>query len=328
MPDQLCSMSEAIRDALDEALELDESVVLLGEDIGDEAGGGVFHCTSGLSTKYGNRVRSTPIAEEAIVGAAVGAAIGGMRPVVEIMFMNFMHGAMDQLCNHAAKLRYMSGGQTNVPMTVRVTGFGPGLAAQHSETLEAWFCHTPGLKVVVASNPQDAKGLLLSCIFDDDPCLFIENPRLSRGPVSPPPTNRVPIGKATVRREGSDVTVVTYGNAVRDVDDVAARLGEDGVDVEVIDLRTLVPWDYSTVFESVTKTRRVVVVQSSVRAFGVGGEIASRINEDLFHSLDAPVARIGARFGPVPYNARLGAASLFSSQDLENAVRATVQYRR
>jgi pyruvate/2-oxoglutarate/acetoin dehydrogenase E1 component len=222
------SFTDAYRMALDEALESDPSVLLLGEDIGDKEGGGVFKVTKGLSTKYGaHRVRTTPISEQAILGAAVGAALAGMRPVAEIMLMNFITVAMDQIVNHAAKLRFMSGGQTGVPITIRTrTGAGAGTAGQHSDMLEAWFAHVAGIKVVVPSTPADAKGLLSSCIFDDDPCLFIEDglTRALTGP-APPPGHRVPLGKAHVARSGSDVSVIGYGRPLRDTLVIAERLG-------------------------------------------------------------------------------------------------------
>ena len=221
------NMVQAIQLALDDAMSRDKSVVVLGEDIADLQGGGVFKCTAGLSTKYGtDRVRSTPIAEQAIMGAAVGAALGGMRPVAEIMLMNFMTVGMDQIINHAAKLRFMTGGQTHVPLTIRTaTGAGFGTAGQHADYLESWFAHTAGLKVVAPSNPADAYGLMLSCIFDDDPCIVIENLPLYFVPgAAPVPGERVPIGKAKVVREGNDVTVITYSRTMLEVLAVAEAL--------------------------------------------------------------------------------------------------------
>src|SRR6185369_7211016 len=211
---------QAVNLALDEAMGLDPNVILLGEDIADGQEGGIVGVTKGLSTKYGNsRVRSTPIAEQAIIGAAIGAAIVGMRPVAEIMLMNFTTVAMDMIVNHAAKLRYMSGGQTHVPLTIRtMTGAGFGTGGQHADYLEAWFAHTAGMKVVAPSSPADAYGLMLSCIFDDDPCIFVENLPLYFAPGTPPvPGERVPIGKAKVVREGTDVTVISYSRTLHDV---------------------------------------------------------------------------------------------------------------
>ena len=270
---QTMSFTDAYRMALDEALESDPSVLLLGEDIGDKEGGGVFKVTKGLSTKYGaHRVRTTPISEQAILGAAVGAALAGLRPVAEIMLMNFITVAMDQIVNHAAKLRFMSGGQTGVPITIRTrTGAGAGTAGQHSDMLEAWFAHVAGIKVVVPSTPADAKGLLSSCIFDDDPCLFIEDglTRALTGP-APPPGHRVPLGKAHVARSGSDVSVIGYGRPLRDTLVIAERLAQEGIQVEVVDLRTVSPLDTDGVLKSVAKTRRAVVVHEAPRSFGVG----------------------------------------------------------
>jgi pyruvate/2-oxoglutarate/acetoin dehydrogenase E1 component len=320
---------EASNLALAEALAIDPTVILLGEDIADDQGGGVFHVTAGLSTKYGtDRVRSTPISEQAIMGAAVGAALGGLRPVAEIMLMNFMAHAMDQFANHAAKLRFMSGGQTPVPLTVRTaTGAGGQFGAQHSDMLEAWMAHLPGCKVVVPSNPADAYGLLLSCIFDDDPCLIIENTMLyfsGASGSSPEPGARVPLGVANVVRAGSDITVVGYGRPLLDSIGVAQELADEGVSVEVIDLRTVAPYDERCVLESVAKTKRAVIVHEGVRRHGVGAEIAARINEELFGELAAPVGRVGAAFSPVPYAANLEAAYYPGATAVMAAARAAL----
>jgi pyruvate dehydrogenase E1 component beta subunit len=322
------TFAEASNLALAEAMETDPTVILLGEDIADEQGGGVFKVTAGLSTKYGvERVRSTPISEQAIMGAAVGAALAGMRPVAEIMLMNFMAVAMDQFANHAAKLRFMSGGQTPVPLTVRTaTGSGAGFGAQHSEMLEAWLAHLPGCKVVVPSNPADAYGLLLSCIFDDDPCLIVENTLLYFGGASgpaPAPGTRVPLGVADVVRPGTDVTVIGYGRPLQDALGVAQQLARKDVSVEVIDLRTVAPWDEQTVLESVAKTKRAVVIHEGVRKHGVGAEISARIHEELFSELAAPVGRVGAKFSPVPYAMSLEAVFYPSTTDLMAAIGAT-----
>jgi pyruvate dehydrogenase E1 component beta subunit len=310
--------------ALDEAMAADERVIVLGEDIGDEQGGGVFKITKGLSTKYGrNRVRSTPISEQAIIGAAVGAAIAGMRPVAEIMLMNFVTVAMDQIVNHAAKLRFMSGGQTHVPLVIRTTtGAGVGFGGQHSDMLEAWFAHVPGLRVVMASNPADAKGLLLSAIEDDDPVILIEN-ILSYRTTGPAPEAgfRVPLGKAAITRQGSDVSVVTYGRAVVDALAVAERMAGEGISVEVIDLRTIAPFDEATVFASVVKTRRAVVVHEAVRAYGTGAEVSARVHEELFDTLKAPVGRVGSHFSPVPFSPPLEKAWIYTQDQIAEAIR-------
>ncbi|GAA0636064.1 hypothetical protein GCM10009547_45350 [Sporichthya brevicatena] len=293
----------ALRNALDIALGLDEKVILLGEDIADPAGG-VFKVTNGLSTKHGaHRVRTTPIAEQAIVGASIGAALGGYRPVAEIMFFDFVTVAMDQLVNHAAKLRYMTGGATPVPLTVRTTVGSSRFGAQHAQELEAWFMHVPGLKVVMPSTPSDAKGLLLSCIFDPDPCLFVEHSNLLFSPKEEVELAdyRIPLGRAAVRREGRDLTAITYGAQVRTVLKAAEKLAEQGVEIEVIDLRTLSPWDSETVLASVARTRRAAVVHSATTTAGPGAEIAAVISSELFGGLDGPVLRLGGTDTPVPF---------------------------
>lgn len=325
---QTMSFTDAYRMALDEALESDPGVLLLGEDIGDKEGGGVFKVTKGLSTKYGaHRVRTTPISEQAILGAAVGAALAGMRPVAEIMLMNFVTVAMDQIVNHAAKLRFMSGGQTGVPITIRTrTGAGAGTAGQHSDMLEAWFAHVAGMKVVVPSTPADAKGLLSSCIFDDDPCLFIEDglTRALTGP-APPPGHRVPLGKAHVARSGSDVSVVGYGRPLRDTLVIAERLAQEGIQVEVVDLRTVSPLDTDGVLKSVAKTRRAVVVHEAPRSFGVGAEVAARIQEHLYGQLAAPVLRVASRDVTVPFAKVLETEYLYKPTEIESAIRRTLE---
>jgi pyruvate/2-oxoglutarate/acetoin dehydrogenase E1 component len=327
---QTISFTDAYRLALEESMAADPTVVLLGEDIGDEDGGGVFKVTKGLSTKYGRaRVRTTPISEQAIVGAAVGAALAGMRPVAEIMLMNFITVAMDQIVNHDAKLRFMSGGQTAVPLTIRTrTGAGGGTAGQHSDMLEAWFAHVAGIKVVVPSSPADAVGLLSSCIFDDDPCLFIEDSmtRTQTGP-RPPAGHRVPLGKANVVREGSDVSVVSYGRPIRDALAIADKLQQEGISVEVVDLRTISPLDTQTVLNSVGKTRRAIVVHEAPRSFGVGAEVAARIQEHLFSDLKAPVLRVASRDVTVPFARVLEQEYLYKPSAIEAAIRRTLEIR-
>lgn len=324
------NMVQAIALALDDAMALDPTVLALGEDIADEQGGGVFKCTAGLSTKYGTeRVRSTPIAEQAIVGAAVGAALAGMRPVAEIMLMNFMTVAMDQIVNHAAKLRFMTGGQTHVPLTIRTTtGAGFGTGGQHADYLEAWFAHTAGLKVVAPSNPADAYGLLLSCIFDDDPCIFIENLPLYFVPGEPPvPGERVPLGKARIVRQGSDVTVISYSRTLGDVLEVARKFEAQQVSVEVIDLRSIRPLDMETVCASVARTGRAVVAHEAQVDFGVGAEIAARLQQELFGRLKAPVGRVGAARSPVPYSKTLEAAFVPTRERIAAAIQESLNPR-
>ncbi len=319
---------QAVNQALDEAMGLDPNVILLGEDIGDEEEGGVVGVTRGLSSKYGKaRVRTTPISEQAIIGAAIGAAIVGMRPVAEIMLMNFTTVAMDMIVNHAAKLRFMSGGQTHVPLTIRtMTGAGFGTGGQHADYLEAWFAHTAGIKVVAPSCPADAYGLMLSCIFDDDPCLFIENMPTYWNPGAPPVAGqRIPLGKANVLRAGGDVTVVSYSRTVADCVAVADKLAKDGVNVELIDLRTIAPYDAETVLASVGRTKRAVIVHEAVKPFGVGAEIAARINEELFGQLKAPVQRVGAAFSPVPFARPLESEFVPTQARIEAAIRQALR---
>ncbi|MEE4537312.1 MAG: pyruvate dehydrogenase complex E1 component subunit beta [Erythrobacter sp.] len=325
------TMTQALNQAIDEAMAADEGVILLGEDVGAKQGGGVFKVSAGLTEKYGEqRIRATPISEQAIVGAAVGAALAGMRPIAEIMLMNFVAVAMDQIVNHAAKLRFMSGGQTNVPLVIRTTtGVGVGFGGQHSDMLEAWFAHVPGMTIVTASNAADAKGLMRSAIEYDDPVIFIEN-ILCYGLKSEDPgkDHRVPIGKAAVAREGSDCTIVTYGRTVLDALEVAGQLEGDGVSVEVIDLRTIAPYDEEAVLASVRKTGRAVVLHEAVRAFGTGAEIASRITETLFGELKAPVQRSGGTFSAVPMASALEQEWLPKKEAIAAAVRRTMDWRR
>jgi pyruvate/2-oxoglutarate/acetoin dehydrogenase E1 component len=318
---------QAINLALDDAMAADPSVIVFGEDVGDAEEGGVCGVTKGLSGKYGDaRVRSTPISEQAIIGAAIGAAIAGMRPVAEIMLMNFTTVAMDMIVNHAAKLRFMSGGQTHVPMVIRtMTGAGMGSGGQHSDYLEAWFAHVAGIKVVAPSNPADAYGLMLSCIEDEDPCLYIEHLMSYWTPGAAPERGvRVPIGKARIARAGADVTVITYSGMVAPCLGVADKLAGEGISVEVIDLRTISPWDAEAVMTSVTKTRGAVVVHEAVRSFGVGAEIAATIGERLFGVLRAPIQRVGSAYCAVPFSKPLEAAFMPDQARIEAAIRKTL----
>ncbi len=320
------NMIQAINMALDDALAANPDVLVFGEDVADAQDGGVIGVTKGLSTKHGDlRVRSTPISEQAIIGAAIGASLVGMRPVAEIMLMNFTTVAMDMIVNHAAKLRFMSGGQTHVPITIRtMTGAGFGNGGQHSDYLESWFAHTAGLKVVIPSTPADAYGLLLSCIDDPDPCLFIENIPLYFNPGAPPERGkRVPLGVANIVREGKDATIITYSRQVFDALAVAEKLGKEGKSVEVVDLRTISPIDYKTVMASVGKTRRAVVMHEATSNCGVGAEVSSRIHEALFSQLRAPVQRLGSAFCAVPFSKPLETAFVPSQEQLEAALRRT-----
>lgn len=293
---------QAINRALVESMTDDPGVILLGEDIA--AAGGPFGVTRGLLDRFGEqRVRDTPISEAAMSMATVGAALSGVKPVLEIMFMDFMTFTMDALVNQAAKARFMFGAQASVPMVVR-TPHGGGISAgpQHSQCLEAWFAHVPGLKVVCPSSPADAYGLLKSAIADPDPVVFVENKALYalKGQVPDEPFS-LPIGKANVTREGSDVTFVSYGAMVGQALKAAEMLDAQGISAEVIDLRSIQPWDESTVLESLRKTHRLLIAHEAVESFGVGAEIAARMADIGFDELDAPIVRVGAPFVPVPF---------------------------
>ena len=301
-------MVAAITEAIDIALGEDPDVFILGQDIADPAGG-VTKATAGLSTKHGlERVRPTPISEQAIIGAAIGASLNGMKPIAEIMINDFSMVCMDQIANHAAKLRYMSGGRTSVPMVIRTVTAGNmgNFAAQHSQSLEAWFAHTPGIKVLAPSTAADAKGLLLSAIADPDPVLVLEPMRCYYVPDEVPVGRyEIPIGKAAVRREGSDVTLISYGWCSVEANAAAEALAEKGVNAEVIDLRSLVPLDIETCVASVQKTGRCVIAHAAVEFSGFGAELAAKLSEDLHGQLKAPIKRVGARYTPVPFTPSL-----------------------
>lgn len=317
---------KALNWALDDAMAADQNVIIFGEEVADPEGGGIVKVTAGLSSKYGARVRSTPISEMAFTGAAVGAAVGGLRPVVEIMLMNFVAVCMDQITNHAAKLRFMSGGQTHVPMVIRtMTGSGLQNAGQHSDFLEAWFCHTPGIKVVMPSNPADAYGLMRGAINDDDPVIFVEHLGSYWTPGAAPTRGTVmPLGKANVAKSGKDVTLIGYSRSMVDIPVVAAKLEQEGVSCEIIDLRTVSPLDTDTILTSVKKTGRAVVVHEAVKSFGVGAEVSARIHENLFRELKAPVQRVASQDSPVPFAKQLETAFMYSHADIEQAVRRTL----
>jgi len=293
----------AVNQALHEEMSRDENVVLLGEDVGRS--GGAFGATRGLFDKFGpERVIDTPISEAAIVGLGAGAALMGLRPVVEIMFMDFITLCMDALVNQIAKVKFMTGGQYECPVVIR-TPCGGGLNAgpQHSQSLEAWLAHVPGLKVVMPSTPEDAKGLLKSAIRDDSPVVVVENKALYslKGEV-PEEEYLTPIGKAIIRRTGRDVTVVATSRMVHVSLSVAEEMSKKGIDVEVIDLLTIQPWDRETVFDSVGKTHRLVIMHEAVKLFGIGAEIAAAVVEDIFDELDAPIVRVGAPYAPIPFS--------------------------
>ncbi len=293
----------AFTEGLAQMMDADPNVFVAGEDVG--RAGGVFGSFRGLNERFGDmRVVDTPISEQAIVGLGTGAAVSGLRPVVDVMFMDFMLVAMDQIVNQAAKLKYMFGGKATLPMTITTSaGAGLSAAAQHSQSLEAMLCHIPGLKVVMPSNPYDAKGLLISCIRDDNPTVFVKHKRLLglKGEVPEEPYE-IPLGTAQVVRPGDDVTVVTYGRMVHEATSAANALSAEGIECDVIDLRTLQPLDMDTVVQSAQRTSRVAVVHEAVRFGGLGGEIASQIAEEAFDYLDAPIERVGAPFSPVPFS--------------------------
>jgi len=304
------NMIQAINAAIADAMEADDKVLVLGEDVADPEEGGVVGVTRGLSTRFGEeRVRSTPISEQAIIGAAIGSSLVGYKPVAEIMLMNFTTVAMDMIVNHAAKLRFMSGGQTHVPIVIRtMTGTGMGSGGQHCDFLEAWFAHTAGMKVVSPSNPADAYGLMRAAIDDPDPVLFIEPIMCFWTPGEAPEKGHVvPIGKAKVVKEGSDVTIVSYARVMGEVIGAVEEIEAAGLSVEVIDLRTISPWDKPAVLASVAKTGRCLVVHEAVTQFGVGAEIAATISNELFGKLKAPVGRLGAPYAPVPFSRPLEA---------------------
>ncbi len=318
----------ALNLALHDAMADDPTVLILGEDVADAQEGGVTGVTRGLSTKFGDkRVRSTPISEQAIIGAAIGASLVGYKPVAEIMLMNFTTVAMDMIVNHAAKLRYMSGGHTNVPIVIRtMTGAGFSTGGQHSDYFEAWFAHTAGLKVVAPSNPEDAYGLMRSAIDDPDPVLVIENMPIYWTPGTPPvPGSRVPIGKARIVAQGSDITIVSYSRMVHEALGALPKLKEAGISAEVIDLRSVSPWDKEAVLASVAKTGRLIVVHEAVVPFGVGAEIAAVVSEALFGKLKGPVKRIGAPFTPVPFSKPLETAYLPNAEKIAEAAIALVK---
>jgi pyruvate dehydrogenase E1 component beta subunit len=316
--------AHAINRSLDDAMARDPKVVLLGEDIANA--GGIFAVTRGLLDKYGaDRVIDMPIAENAIAGMAVGLALGGYRPVIEIMFMDFMTLTMDAVVNQAAKLHFMFGGQGAVPMVVR-TQHGGGLNAgpQHSQCLEAWFAHIPGLKVVVPATLDDAYALLQGAIDDPNPVIFIENKALYavKGELSDTP-EPVPLGKARIARSGRDVTIVSYGAMVHKALVAAEALAGEGIDAEVIDLRTVQPWDEAAVLESLSRTHRLVVTHEAVEAFGVGAEIAARMAQIGFDELDGPIVRVGGAFMPVPFGRTLEVEYMPGAAQIVAAARAT-----
>lgn len=319
MPQQ--TYLEAIRAALAEEMRRDSSVYLFGEDV---ALGGPFGVTQGLTEEFGaNRTVNTPISEATVMGLAIGAATAGLRPVVEIMFIDFITLAMDQLVNHAAKLHYMSGGQLRIPLTVRVQcGISGAMGAHHSQSLESWLAHVPGLKVVMPSSPADAKGLLKSAIRDDNPVVFVEHRGLywSKGEV-PDKEHITPIGEAAVLRQGEHATIAALSSMVAPALAAADELAKEGISAEVIDLRTISPLDVKTIAQSVKKTGRLIIAHEAVEQGGIGAEIAARAQQEAFYDLDSPILRVAAPFAPIPAAPSLERQFLPGKERILEAVR-------
>jgi pyruvate/2-oxoglutarate/acetoin dehydrogenase E1 component len=302
MAERIMSCTDALAEALAEEMARDETIFIIGEDL--TAHDGIFGQFKGLHQRFPGRVIDTPISETAIVGAGLGAALTGMRPLVDLHFADFFTTAMDEIANQTAKIRYMFGGQVKVPLVVWAPdGGGLSAAAHHSQSLENWFVHTPGLKVVVPSGPADVKGLIKSAIRDDDPVIFFQHKKLfaKTGPV-PEGRYLIPLGKGDIKREGKDITIITYSRMTYLSLEASEQLERDGIEVEVIDLRTLKPLDFGLIAESVKKTNNVLIVHEACLTGGFGGEIAARIGQELFDYLDAPVTRVGAKDVPIPFS--------------------------
>ena len=320
--------SEALREALLDEMRRDSRVFVMGEEVARWGrDGGVFRVTEGLAREFGaERIRNTPLSEAGIVGVALGAAVAGMRPVAEIMYMDFLTLPMDQIVNQAAKAHYMFGGKMIVPLVIRTQGgAGRGMAAQHSQTLEAWFNHIPGLKVAMPSNPADAKGLLKTAIRDDNPVIFIEHKMLyfTKGPV-PDEEYLIPFGQAAIRREGTDCTFVGTHLQVQAGLDAAALLAKEGISVEVIDPRTIFPLDIATIVASVKRTGRLVVAHESTERGGIGAEVIAQVVDQAFDYLDAPPQRVCGKNTPIPYNGTLEALAMPSVAEIVQAIRQTL----
>ncbi|MDN5351596.1 MAG: acetoin:2,6-dichlorophenolindophenol oxidoreductase subunit beta [Clostridiales bacterium] len=312
---------EAIREGMRMKMQEDPNVYILGEDVG--AFGGCFGVTAGLFDEFGpDRVRDTPISEGVIIGCAVGSSATGLRPIAELMFIDFLTVGMDQLVNQAAKMRYMFGGKINVPMVVRLPG-GAGVqaAAQHSQSLEAWLTHVPGLKVVFPSTPQDALGLMLSAVEDDNPVMYVEHKALYalKGEVND--IKPIPLGVGDIKREGNDLTIIATGKMVHEALAAAETLAKEGYDVEVLDPRTLFPLDKDLIRQSVEKTHKVLIATEETKRGGYGGEISAIISEEMFDSLDAPIVRIGALDTPIPFSPMLESYVIPNAKDIVHAVK-------
>ena len=316
------SYAEAIREGMSIRMREDPNVLLFGEDVG--AFGGCFGVSAGMLDEFGEkRVRDTPISEGAIIGAAVGSAATGLRPIAELMFCDFLTVGMDQLVNQAAKMRYMFGGKISMPMVVRLpAGAGVSAAAQHSQSLEAWITHVPGLKVVYPSTPQDALGLMLSSIDDDNPVMFLEHKAIYTMKGDVDSLTPIPLGKGDIKRAGEGVTIIATGKMVHEALAAAKMLEADGISAEVLDPRTLYPLDKALIAQSLSKTHRAVIVTEENRRGGYGGEISAMIAEEMFDLLDCPIVRIGALDTPVPFAPVLEQVYLPNAQDIANAIRA------
>ena len=312
----MMTYAEGIREGMSIRMRENPNVVLFGEDVG--AFGGCFGVSAGMLAEFGpERVRDTPISEGAIIGCAVGAAATGLRPIAELMFCDFLTVGMDQLVNQAAKMRYMFGGKISMPMVVRLpAGAGTGAAAQHSQSLEAWLTHVPGLKVVYPSCAQDALGLMLSAIDDDNPVMYFEQKVLLSMKSEVTSLEPIPLGKGRIVREGGDLSIITYGRQVYDALEAAEKLAADGIGVEVIDLRSLYPLDKELIGETIAKTHKAIVITEEVKRGGFGGEISAIIGEEFFDYLDAPVIRIGALDTPVPFAPNLEQYYIPNAQDI------------
>ena len=319
---------EAVREAMVQEMRTDKEVFLIGEDIGTY--GGAFGVSKGMLEEFGpERIRDTPISEAAIAGAATGAALMGMRPIFEVMFMDFLTLSMNQLVNQAAKMRFMFGGKCSIPMVIRApSGSGTGAAAQHSQSTEAWFVNVPGIKVLAPSSPHDAKGMLIAAIRDNNPVLFMEHKLLYRlkGPV-PEESYSIPLQSAEVKRQGTDLTIVAYSIMVPRALEAAEKLSaEEGIEVEVVDVRCLKPLDTETIIRSVSKTGRVLIAHEAPITGGFGGELAAVIaGSEAFDFLDAPIRRLAGRNIPIPYNRNLERAAVPQVEDIVVAARALAQ---
>lgn len=328
MREKMLSCSEALAEALAEEMQRDETIFIIGEDI--HAHDGIYGQFKGLPGRYPERVLDSPISETCIVGAGLGAALTGLRPFVDMHFADFFTTAMDEIVNQTAKIRYMFGGQVKVPLVIWAPDGGAvGGAAHHSQCLENWFVHTPGLKVVVPSEPADVKGLIKSAIRDDNPVIFFQHKKLfaRKGPV-PAGEHLVPLGKAAIKRNGKDLTLITYSRMTYLSLEAAATLAKDGIEAEVVDCRTLKPLDFDLIAASVRRTRRALVVHEACLTGGFGAEIAARIGEELFDELEAPVRRIGARDVPIPFSPPMENFVLPQVEDIVRGVREILRRPR